>query len=688
MRSIHRFLALLGGVVLASTAQAGPNVGGVVIAHVNEGVVYTGDNSGYCGQSGLEECSAADSRVDGTDLVVFYVVAAFPGSPRLAGLTFGIDYDPADIVLVEWGACGEFELTDGDWPAPGSGVAVTWGEAQTDRAIECYWFAGYSYTGNPTEFRVTEHPARGSEPYFADDDVPSNLDTAIDTGSLGFNMDGYLPCASDRSCDLVLSPSQVTAYQPCGGSFPVDLDVIDVEDLGDFSVCVGYDGSQLSLESVVIDPGFLGSTGRTVTPVAPVSCNSFYHPSGVRIRATTSGTPDGPTGSGRLAQIFFSTQGTASGEGGIGLGDWLLRDTESPPGLVYVGGVSEMNVTYYPYCYGDYNGDGDVTVFDLSQIIQRWPGCSGDPGYDARFDVNLIEEGNYCASTPDGCVDVVDIQTIGGRWHLGCGDGLVGAEPNAAIADHRPVVPTVRISPAFSVLGADIGDTTSVALVIEDASDLGGFEAELAFDPAVFQVSDVDLGSLLGATGRTTYALPPQIDNEEGVVRFGSCTVGLVPGATDSGVLARVVFEIVDCEATTAVAISGAIVTNTPGWPQELGGTTDGSIEIHCASSSVPAPPGARELAFSIRPNPSSSATEIAFSVPANAGEAVPTRLEVFDASGRLVRTLLHETLPSGPHSVTWDARDGAGNNLPGGAFFCRLRVGDRTVQEQVVLTR
>lgn len=687
MRIFYRVLALLIGLALGSSAQAGPNAGGVVIAHVNEGLTYTADNTGYCGQSSIEWCSSADTRVDGAGLFVFYAIAAFPSSPRLAGITFGVDYDAEQIVLVEWGSCGDFTLPTNQWPAPGSGVAVTWDVGQTDRAIEVYWFAGYSDTGDPSEFRITEHPSRGLEPYFADDDVPSNLDVALDTGSLGFNTDGYLPCASNRSCALSLRPSRVTAYRPCGGTFPVDLMVHDVEDMGAFSVCVGYDDSQLGFATAAIDPAFLGSTGRSVIPGTPLACNPFCQQSGMRLAASTTGAPDGPSGSGRLGQLFFSIPASADGEDTICLYDWSLGDTDVPPEMIYVDSAPGVEVSYSPYCYGDYNGDGDVTVLDLAQIFPRWPKCVGAPGYDARFDVNLLEEGNYCASTPDGCVDVVDVQSVAGRWHQGCENDFARAEPVAPDPSRRQTLPSIRISPASPVLLEELGDTTSVSLVIDDASDLGAFEAELTFDPAVLQLYDVDRGDLLGSTGRTTYALTPQIDNTAGVVRFGFCTVGTTPGASGSGELAEIVFEVVDCSATTNIAISFATVTNTGGWPQQLGGTAGGSIEIHCSPTSAPSPV-ARELRLSIRPNPLLLATEITFQVPAQSGGAVATQLDVFDASGRLVRSLLKETLSPGLHSVGWDARDGAGNTLPASAYFCRLRVGDRTEERRMVLTR
>ena len=227
MKLIRGTLATVAGFALATSAFGGPNQGGIVIAHVSEGLVYTDDSTGYCGQSTLEDCKDADARIDGTDVAIFHILAAFGGTPRFSGTTIGIDYDPEEIILVDWGVCGDFELPTEAWPEPGTGVAVTWAEAQLTRVTEIYWFAAYSYTGSPSEFVIGPHPHRGIEPFFADDDIPSNLDVAIDTGTLGFNMDGYQPCAPERACAIELSPANITAYKPCGGTIPIDLNVID-----------------------------------------------------------------------------------------------------------------------------------------------------------------------------------------------------------------------------------------------------------------------------------------------------------------------------------------------------------------------------------------------------------------------------------------------------------------------------
>lgn len=187
---------LLCGAGLRSSL-AGPNEGGVLILHAESSIIYSTDNGGYCGDTLLDVCEGAVVGVpsDPTVTTVFFVLAAFPrdSSPRLGGVTFGINYESDRLALVEAGHCGDEVLNEDDWPQPGSGTAVTWEPARTDHLVEVYWFAAYSrYGASPTSFELMPHPIQGG--WFVDDDNPSQIDEIAGYGALGFGMDGYLPC--------------------------------------------------------------------------------------------------------------------------------------------------------------------------------------------------------------------------------------------------------------------------------------------------------------------------------------------------------------------------------------------------------------------------------------------------------------------------------------------------------------
>ena len=48
--------------------------------------------------------------------------------------------------------------------------------------------------------------------------------------------------------------------------------------------------------------------------------------------------------------------------------------------------------------------------------------------------------------------------------------------------------------------------------------------------------------------------------------------------------------------------------------------------------------------------------------------------IEVFDVTGRKVRSLAHRTFPAGEHRVVWDGADDGGHPSPRGVYFTRVR--------------
>jgi flagellar hook assembly protein FlgD len=65
-----------------------------------------------------------------------------------------------------------------------------------------------------------------------------------------------------------------------------------------------------------------------------------------------------------------------------------------------------------------------------------------------------------------------------------------------------------------------------------------------------------------------------------------------------------------------------------------------------------------------------------------------PVQLEVFDALGRLVRTLVHEAETAGVHEVLWDGRGDGGQELPSGVYLARLRSGEQAVTRRMTRVR
>lgn len=84
-------------------------------------------------------------------------------------------------------------------------------------------------------------------------------------------------------------------------------------------------------------------------------------------------------------------------------------------------------------------------------------------------------------------------------------------------------------------------------------------------------------------------------------------------------------------------------------------------------------------------PNPFRLSTAIGYTV--RIGEKpVKVTIEILDARGKCVRTLVDELHNPGQYSFFWRGTDDEGNELKNGTYFCRLRAEDREATRQVVI--
>lgn len=84
-------------------------------------------------------------------------------------------------------------------------------------------------------------------------------------------------------------------------------------------------------------------------------------------------------------------------------------------------------------------------------------------------------------------------------------------------------------------------------------------------------------------------------------------------------------------------------------------------------------------------PNPFNPVTTIRYDLPAPA----PVYLAVYDVSGRLVQTLVDEPgLAAGRHEITWEGRNSRGGEARSGAYFCRIKTGDKSLTRKMTLIR
>ena len=84
------------------------------------------------------------------------------------------------------------------------------------------------------------------------------------------------------------------------------------------------------------------------------------------------------------------------------------------------------------------------------------------------------------------------------------------------------------------------------------------------------------------------------------------------------------------------------------------------------------------------RPNPFNPSTQIEFKL-ARSGHV---KLEIFDARARLVRVLLNDSRSAGRHHISWDGRNGHGQRVPSGLYFCLITTNDGTDSRKLNLLK
>ena len=83
-------------------------------------------------------------------------------------------------------------------------------------------------------------------------------------------------------------------------------------------------------------------------------------------------------------------------------------------------------------------------------------------------------------------------------------------------------------------------------------------------------------------------------------------------------------------------------------------------------------------------PNPMSNSIGIEYTVPMDSYVI----LNIYNASGQLVRTLLNKKMNAGKHRITWDGTDNTGIKVPSGVYFYQIKTENYTSNKKMILLR
>jgi hypothetical protein len=92
----------------------------------------------------------------------------------------------------------------------------------------------------------------------------------------------------------------------------------------------------------------------------------------------------------------------------------------------------------------------------------------------------------------------------------------------------------------------------------------------------------------------------------------------------------------------------------------------------------------ARALYLSVTPDPVVRSASISYVIPV-AGDV---KMQVYNRAGQLINTLVDAYKQAGSYTVTWNARDAQGVDIPNGVYFVRLTCGELACSENIVLMK
>ena len=209
----------------------------------------------------------------------------------------------------------------------------------------------------------------------------------------------------------------------------------------------------------------------------------------------------------------------------------------------------------------------------------------------------------------------------------------------------------------------------TVDLNVDAVSDLAGALVNVGFDPARLELVSVENGGFLDGRGGSLFFEK----SGQGWLEISATRLDQEqPGVSGRGTVARATFRILDENAgdlSVQYDLRSATGTVLGRGTSQAGAYTGGPVGFQL---------------YPAHPNPTRGDANIVYSVPT----ATNLSLDVYDVTGRHVRSLFSGRRDAGYHVAQFDGCDDAGNALSGGIYFYRLQANGQTTTQKLTLSR
>ena len=313
---------------------------------------------------------------------------------------------------------------------------------------------------------------------------------------------------------------------------------------------------------------------------------------------------------------------------------------------------------------GPPSGDGLLNLADLALFSAMFAKPQGSPSWNAEADFGPTDDhGRFGIPLPDDVVDFEDLMILSMNYGkvtpLGSSGGLIALSNAIALGD--------LVGFRLVLISREDGKATYAVVMENKAEVLKGFSLKIAYGGGN-ALEGVTASRDLG--GKAAEHFFGTIERESGVVEICVAALGVNAPFDYAGEVARVVVR---------EASEGAVQLRTVDL-RDLNNNKD-EVTLPGEGGETPFVPVTTAL-MQNHPNPFNPTTTIAFEVAVSGN----VRIEVYDVSGTLVRTLVNESKGVGRHVAIWDGRDSSGNQVHTGVYFYRMSAPGYTSQAKKML--
>lgn len=323
--------------------------------------------------------------------------------------------------------------------------------------------------------------------------------------------------------------------------------------------------------------------------------------------------------------------------------------------------VSNMTGGTLNYHLGDVAespGDNDVGTDDISLLGSAYFSYHGDGNYLNTLDVGpTLDYSVDTRPTTDNYIGFDDLMIVAMNFQL---VGLMAPPAQHEVpGSGQPDQPALSLDFTHAKV-ASPGTFTGELLLTGNTTSVKGLHAEIQCEG--YEVLAVEQGALLEAQGEVAFFQEERSDR----VVIDAARLGRNLALEGSGVVATIEF----CAKAdgSLPRLSAADLRDIHNQNPNIASLGEEPTAADATLAEVH-----RTAFLGVRPNPFYRQADIHFSLARETAVAI----QIYDASGRLVRTLVDDRLPAGPHHATWDGSLNGGAQANSGIYLCSFRAAD-----------